>query len=861
MTGGADPRSWGRASRAFAALAGWQARRPWWFLGAALATALAAGALALRLELRTQFDQLLPQNQPSVIELHRLAKRVAHGSIISILLEGDDTAALRRAGDAVASALRRDPPPWLVEASDGLHEARAFLQPRVGLFLDRARLERLRDELRAAKASAVMRGAGLDLGLEDEPPPALDPARVRELLGDPDTRSLAQRYPDGYFQSADGRAIVVLIQTSIGPGDLEAARPAFDHVRSVAAAALAPFPTVKVGYAGDLVTALFEYGAVRTDLTEVGALGVALVLGVILLVFMRVRVLLALGGTIALGLALTFGATWLLIGYLNIATAFLVSIVAGNGINAGIIYAARYLEARRARAGVAAALRVASAQTWLPTFGAAAAAAAAYASLGLTSFLGLKHFALVGGLGMLLCWAATFVVTPAILAVAERVRPVRRRGRARRRGLHAVRHHGLDLARPFVALVARYPAAIAILATAVTVASGALALRYVTHDQLEYDARRTQNDLGSAEELSRLSTLSKRTLGASLDGSVVVLADRVDQVVPLQRALEARRDAAPAADRPFEAVHTLFDLVPEDQAGKLPVLQEIAATLRKARARGLVADADWAQVEPVLPPQDLRPWGADDLPASVARPFTARDGIRGKVVIIEPTAGQDVDDLKYLLRFTNAFRETALPGGESIRGTGRAMLFADMLRSILHDMPWVLGASFALTMVAVVVTFRRGRLVFLVLAALLVGVAWLLALLELFHVKINFINFVALPVTFGIGVDYALNVVQRYGSGEGVREAVRRAGAAVMLCSFTTMLSYLALLGSINQGIRSMGLVAVLGEACCLVAAVLALPAALAWWERRHPRGPEELAAPAASPTGREKSTAVVHDV
>jgi hypothetical protein len=61
-------------------------------------------------------------------------------------------------------------------------------------------------------------------------------------------------------------------------------------------------------------------------------------------------------------------------------------------------------------------------------------------------------------------------------------------------------------------------------------------------------------------------------------------------------------------------------------------------------------------------------------------------------------------------------------------------------------------------LVAVMVTFRRGRLSLLVLGALLTGVIWLLALLQLLQVKINFINFVALPVTFGIGVDYALNI-------------------------------------------------------------------------------------------------------
>lgn len=48
----------------------------------------------------------------------------------------------------------------------------------------------------------------------------------------------------------------------------------------------------------------------------------------------------------------------------------------------------------------------------------------------------------------------------------------------------------------------------------------------------------------------------------------------------------------------------------------------------------------------------------------------------------------------------------------------------------------------------------------------------------------------------------------------------------------TTMLGYLALLGSVNQAIRSLGLLAVLGELGCLAAATLVLPAYLLWREQ-----------------------------
>ena len=96
-------------------------------------------------------------------------------------------------------------------------------------------------------------------------------------------------------------------------------------------------------------------------------------------------------------------------------------------------------------------------------------------------------------------------------------------------------------------------------------------------------------------------------------------------------------------------------------------------------------------------------------------------------------------------------------------------------------------------------------------------------------VKLNFLNFIALPITFGIGVDYAVNIVERYvreGAG-GAVTAVRNTGGAVILCSMTTTLGYLALVSSMNEAVRSMGVAAVLGEVSCLLAAVIVLPAGL----------------------------------
>src|SRR6202041_1488181 len=115
---------------------------------------------------------------------------------------------------------------------------------------------------------------------------------------------------------------------------------------------------------------------------------------------------------------------------------------------------------------------------------------------------------------------------------------------------------------------------------------------------------------------------------------------------------------------------------PADQAGKIPILLAIKAKLLRARARGLITDADWADLERHLPPDDLAPFRADELPSDVARAFTETDGTRGRVVYISPIDDSVTEDAHYLLRWADAYRETRLPDGSVVLGSGRAVIYA-----------------------------------------------------------------------------------------------------------------------------------------------------------------------------------------
>ena len=82
-------------------------------------------------------------------------------------------------------------------------------------------------------------------------------------------------------------------------------------------------------------------------------------------------------------------------------------------------------------------------------------------------------------------------------------------------------------------------------------------------------------------------------------------------------------------------------------------------------------------------------------------------------------------------------------------------------------------------------------------------------------------------------------------------------GAAVALCSWTTIVGYGSLLAASNQALNGFGMMAIIGEVVCLSAAIVALPALLFWrhakpFEEAEPRGtngtPPELPADREDP-------------
>ena len=125
-----------------------------------------------------------------------------------------------------------------------------------------------------------------------------------------------------------------------------------------------------------------------------------------------------------------------------------------------------------------------------------------------------------------------------------------------------------------------------------------------------------------------------------------------------------------------------------------------------------------------------------------------------------------------------------LPDGSTIETSGTPMVFGAMLRSVLHDGPRATLISLLLVASLIAVLVRPARSAAIAVATLCLGVLWMVGAAGLARVHVTFLNFLALPITFGVGGEYAINVVARWrreGSAVRAVRVGRRRGVAVLV--------------------------------------------------------------------------------
>jgi hypothetical protein len=829
----------------------WSSRHHGRMLLLAALVLIAAWGVASRLRIRGDFVELLPSESPTAMRFTSTLERKGGGrSTLLVVVESPDAEANRRLVDALEARIAELPPELLASVERGPTEMRAFFERWRWLFASRRDLMVVACEVERERR----RRLGMDLGLDDgscddqvaaelpageraretklpvsaEPTDGLTPlTRLRREL---DARAAERdRFPTGYYRSEDGGLYALLLRSpSAGMGERGGGDELLRRVQAIVDGvdAVRFHPEARVGLGGDIPNAVAEREALIEDITVVSSVAVALILGVIVLFFRSAWPLVHIGIAVGIGTGVAFATAALAFGHLNAATSFLGSIIVGNGINDSIIYLGRYREQRSRGLDVEAALLEAASSCRRGTWLASVAAGGAYGALMLTSFRGFSEFGLIGAVGMVACWLATFAFCPASITALERLR------RSERATVVPMRSGALR----WLAAAAERGAPYLIAAAAIVSVAAVWPLGRYLADPWESDfskLRSSSSTRGGAGHWSARAGEIFRSRGAP----DLLLAPSMDRALAVADEVEAR-DRTLTGGAYVDRVVTVFDHLggrPDEVAAKLALLSGIREDLDVLLPHLRGEDRGFA--ERWRPPESLRALSPDDLPALLGEQFSEKDGRVGTPVYVyfDPKLSRSKGE--NLLRMADVL-ESVTVAGEVVPNASRATVFAEMIRSMERDGPRATLAALLVVIAVSVMVTRKLAPTLAVVGSLACGVLWTVGGAAWLGVRLNFLNFVALPLTFGIGVEYAINLYDRIRvSGGDIVKGVGSAGGAVFLCSLTTIVGYGALLWADNLALQSFGKYAVAGEIACITTGLLVMPAALALWHRRRARG------------------------
>jgi hypothetical protein len=773
--------------------------------------------------LKTDLEELLPLQARSVQDLNEVRSRLLTTNNLAVLALSSHTAESKKFMDDLATEMNKLSSDVVAGVEYRIDKEIAFFQGRKSLFIDREDLmsikrfiqDRINYELTLYNPLTIVENKNIK-------EPSLD---FKALQNKYQAKTSGySRFPDGYYASPDQKKRVLLANLPAhmsGISASKALRAATDEV----IAKLNPkkyAPDLEIHFGGGVQDLIDEHEALIEDLLLSTVLVCILVTLAMLFYFKSLMGTLSLLIALFVGTFWTFGAGFFQIGYLNANSAFMASIVIGNGINFGIILLARFMEERRKRKEAPRALYIAIQKTLSATGVAALAAGLAYGSLMLTSFRGFRQFGIIGFTGMALCWIATYTFMPSFMILLYRIGFFRK----------PVRKSNPVVTTWITALIKKSPKAILGI-TAIATLLSALSLTRIGPDLIETDMKKLRNK-HSAENGSIFWSAVVDDIFQKYLLPVVVLPKNKDDVKTIANEIRKTKSAE-GAQSFIVNVSTLDDFIPANQEEKVKILHDIDLLLPRQLLAKLSPE-EKGMTRELLSKNSLQTFGLNDLPEMVRGKFRERDGTMGKIVMIEPSLSPELAKSENLIHFVHSIRDAAdrVAPGTAVAGT--LPVTSDLFESIVKDGPKATLFAFIAVFSLVILLFRDIPTVAQCSFALLMGVLLLFGYILIFHQKINFLNFIALPITFGIGVDYGVNIFQRYRleKKKGILPVLKHTGGAVMLASFTTVTGYGSLLIASNQAFVSFGKLAVLGEFTCVFAAVIALPALISYIEQRN---------------------------
>ncbi len=771
-----------------------------------LIATLGGAVIASGLTFDSRYEALLPQGDPEIAKIEEVRNQTGGVRQLVVAVEGKDPEVRLEFCRRLVKSLKKIEEIRYVDLEFPVD----FFKDRAGWLMQLDTLDELVPALKEAVHVAKWQANPMHLHLDEE-------AEKKELeqawqkVDDIANKHIDDDMPsDGILTSKDGLYTFILVIPAIKIIDVKAGHRMVAKIEEAIAKLSPKAQGLNVKSAGTLKIFQEQHATMLKDLRNASAL--AFVFGVLIVAVFTRRPL----GPVLIGVALIVGIVWtfalarILIGHVNIITGFLVAVLFGLGIDFGVHLFIRYQqELRRPGASVAKACEAAVKGTFPPALTSALTTAGTFVSMFFVAdFRGFSEFGLIAGIGVIMTMTSSFVVLPPLLLLLDR-----------RKKIQEVTHSQIEIPKRGIGAAAAW---------GIVVGMGAIAVYgaiHVTKIPFKNDFRL----LRGKSPATNFFNYVNQSLGAGFNPAVF-LTDSVDSARKIAAIARDMSEAKDSGQKPslVGRVTAISDLLPsqvDEHRKRVEQLRELLSDkkLDRAEEKGGKRAEQLTQARKMAKSE---PWTVKDIPSTFSRRLTTLDKEKF-VVYVWPKKREDTDlwltlwedDLKLL---SSRLAEQGIVHEMA----DETLVAAWIYRLIVADSGPLLAVAAIVLLFFLAIDFRGVKDTLLVAFPLTVGMMIFVAAMDLLGVGLNMFNIVVVPSVIGIGVDNAVHIFHRYraeGAGS-IRLVVRYTGAAALLASLTTGVGFGSSIVSHNQGLKSLGSLAVIGIVATFAAAVVFFP-------------------------------------
>jgi hopanoid biosynthesis associated RND transporter like protein HpnN len=586
-----------------------------------------------------------------------------------------------------------------------------------------------------------------------------------------------------------------------------------------------------------------EFATIKENAALNAAVTIAVVLLILWMALRWWRIIFAVFVNLVVGLSITAAVGLILVGTLNLISVYFAVLFVGLGVDFGIQFSVRYRAERHEVDELRAALLNAGCRAGAPLTLAALATAAGFLSFLPTAYKGVSELGLIAGIGMLIAFATSVTLLPALLS---RIKPPREPAPLGYAALAPVdrfleRNRMLILFVTGVVVVAGLPLLywlrfdfnpmnlrspnVESVATYLDLKadphSGANDIQVLAPTPAAAD--RTAAKLRALPQVARVTTLSSFIPDRQQD-KLALIASAAKTLDPV---LSPASEAVPPNDAQnvsmIKSTAGALQTLGGDAKGKganaarrlasaLSTLAQADAGARERAAAAFVQPLRTAlgQLRVLLQAQAVT---LETLPADVADQWLTRSG----QARIDIAPKGDANDNRVLQKFAasvEAVAPDATEGPISILGARSTVVTA-----------FIEAGACALISIAILlwVALRRMRDVLLTLVPLLLAGVVTLEICVLVDLPLNFANIIALPLLLGVGVAFKIYYIMAWREGQTnlLQSVLTR---AVTFSALTTATAFGSLWFSSHPGTSSMGKLLAISLLTTMMAAAVFQP-------------------------------------